>query len=145
MHKGYSLTESRKYLRYETVRKAFIKRGWTADSRALFDYILWWNMPGSVPFNVSLQDGLMNRILVEGARWKTKSRLSNKPGDYGNNIHINSYWWWPRTLKDLEVIIDEIERVYSTLCGTQFPKKEKHDERRPNSNLPNLSGGERTD
>jgi hypothetical protein len=50
---------------------------------------------------------------MHGTRWHKKC-----------NVHIDSYWGWPRTMKDLQRIWNEIRETYGTLCNVDW-KSEK--------------------
>ena len=49
-------------------------------------------------------------IVLQDARW-------SKNG----GVHIDSYYAWPRNLKELQTMIDKIRVTYSELCGIVFP------------------------
>jgi len=95
-----------KQLAGTTVRKAFIKLGFITTDNGLF---LATPQTRSTHLSVSFHPGIR---IAEG-RWRKRS-----------NVHIVSYWIWPRSLAELNSICEGIKDTYQELCGTQFDEEE---------------------
>lgn len=65
--------------------------------------------PGPRFFINNLTEGGL--ITVEDARWSEKL-----------NVHIVSYFVWPKNKEELNKTCSEIKQIYSTLCGARFPE-----------------------
>lgn len=99
-----------KRLKKKTVIRAFEKIGFKShlDSENVFALVGNRNYSPCQWIDLWIgQEG--EQIKTHDARW------SKKP-----NIHIVGYWSYPRTLKDLNKIIEEIKETYSELCNTRF-------------------------
>ena len=95
-------------LKKSTVEKAFIKRGWY-KIKGDKDYLVSPDLnAGSRVFAEIKDNGYMT---LSDARWIKRG-----------NVHIVSYWGPFKNKKYLEKSLDDIETVYTTLCGSVFLK-----------------------
>lgn len=62
-----------------------------------------------ISLHTTIQAELGESIHLDNARW-SKAR----------NVHIVSYWRWPRNMKELNTMLEEIKTIYSELCNTRF-------------------------
>lgn len=92
----------------KTIIKAFKQIGFTE-----------WNEQGDISFfgntasgHISVSfppdDGFGN-IVLSDCRWTKRG-----------NVHIVSYWYWPRNMKALNQAISDIKDTYITLCAVTF-------------------------
>jgi len=101
-----------KWLKEKSVINFFKKQG-----GRLSDDGLWIYLPSKyqcISLNLyrqeSLKDGERDPSLeIHGPRWKHRG-----------NVHIVSYYGWPRSLAELQRIWDEIRQTYGTLAGISW-------------------------
>ena len=96
------------WLKEKTVIEFFLKRGAERHQQEF-----WLYLPvrhGFLPMNLYRQDGLKEgrkdpSIEIHGARWHRKG-----------NVHIDSYWGYPSSMKQLHEIWNGIRETYGILC-----------------------------
>lgn len=95
-----------KRLSRKTIEKEFYKLGFANhNGQTLFK-------SGCLPskyMSIRLPDQQGGNIKITEARWIKK-----------HNVHIISYWLWPKNLKELSLTISEIKTTYSELCGIEW-------------------------
>ena len=97
-----------KWLKEKTVIQFFLNRG-----GKLTEDGYWISLPakyGFIYLNLYRQETLKSgkkdpSLEIHGCRWHKKG-----------NVHIDSYWGWPRSVADLQKTWDEIRETYGTLC-----------------------------
>jgi len=60
-------------------------------------------------------------VMGEFNGWQLK--LSNGRLRQHSNVHIVSYWGPFRSMKELEEKLDDVENIYTDLCGVYFPTR----------------------
>lgn len=106
-----------KCLKEKTVINFFLKQGGTLTEDGY-----WISLPAKyqhIYLNLYRKESMGHKkqdpsLEIHGPRWK-------KMG----NVHINSYWGWPRSVEELQRIWDEIRGTYAILCGISW--KDKHE------------------
>jgi len=101
-----------KWLKEKTVINFFKKRGGRLSEDGL-----WIYLPARyqcISLNLYRQEALKEgkrepSLEIHGPRWKHRG-----------NVHIVSYFGWPRSVKDLQTVWDEIRQTYGTLAGISW-------------------------
>jgi len=96
-----------KRLKQKTVMRAFEKLGFYTDPENGTVFLYNWNPQQHLIGESIFEDNLS--IKFKSARWTKKA-----------NVHIESYWSYPRNLKELDKIIAGLRETYSELCGIEF-------------------------
>lgn len=95
-------------LALSTVRKGFAALGFTAHQEPSDRLRMGKHYFGTAIYVEASAPGW--QIKCSDARWKEAP-----------NVHIVSYFRWPETGAELAKMLDEIRRIYTTLCGVRFP------------------------
>jgi len=102
-----------KWLKEKTVIQFFIRNGGRLHPDGY-----WISLPSKhqiIYLNLyrkeSLKEGKKKEpsLEIHDARWSKKG-----------NVHIDSYWGWPRSLAELQRIWDEIRQTYGALAGISW-------------------------
>jgi hypothetical protein len=102
----------KKPLAQSTLEKILIKRLWKKPNPEVFpgSFLHLGSSSSTVVLNLPSPDAPGN-IVCDSARWKKRC-----------NVHIVSHWAWPRSIAEWNKTLDDIEAVYTELCGTHFQK-----------------------
>lgn len=102
-----------KWLKEKTVIQYFLRKGGTLHcdkywvmlpSRYQLIYLSLYDMD-----EIQRTGTKRNSLEIHGPRWKHKG-----------NVHIVSYWGWPRSMAELDRIWDEIQETYGILAGVSW-------------------------
>ena len=102
-----------KRLKEKTVIQFFIRNGGKLHTDGYW-IILPTSYTDRLYLNLYRQEYLKDdrkepSLEIHGVRW-------NKKG----NVHINSYWGWPSSMKELQRIWNEIRETYGKLCNVSW-------------------------
>ena len=103
------------WLKEKTIIQFFTRKG-----GKLTEDGYWISLPSkhqTIYLNLYRQDSLKRNkkepsLEVHGPRWK-----------YMGNVHIVSYWGWPRSVEELQRIWNEIRHTYGELSGITWKEQ----------------------
>jgi len=105
------MSKRSRWLKESTVIRFFTKLGGALDYSATRIYLPVKYNP--VAMNLYMQSYLPKEknpsIEVHDVRWTRRS-----------NVHVVSYWGWPRSMAELQEIWNGIRETYGTLCGVAW-------------------------
>lgn len=100
-----------KRLKISTICKFLVQHGWKVDSRGdNCPYIWVYYIPSM---------GLVSPLVIT-LGYKGEFRIRDFRHPKWCNLHLNSYWDWPKTMKELQATYDSIKQMYSTIGDVRF-------------------------
>ena len=104
-----------KRLKESTIIKFFTGHGWHYDvEKQVYGYYQT-HTAGCISMSGISYGKLISQFKCSGARWNKKS-----------NVHIESYWTYPHTMKELEQMYKGIKETYNELCHSGIYDQHKN-------------------
>ena len=97
-----------KKLKISTIKRELRKIGFLYNTMCKNAMTLHMNYPDGGTIHLEFSKNNLG-FKTSGARWTEAS-----------NVHIEAYWHIPRSMKELDNIINKIIYTYTTLCSTKF-------------------------